>query len=166
LSQQAGGPEQPSQGVLAAPRGRGSRGPTILLMILAFSAGGYFGYQLNGSEISGEREAAPQREASPSSASGASEVTSVAHGRNCNSAPAIIAKLKGHADGHWPRHLDPLFEGLAVPAGQCMWVDWNSGDEQLRTTVGWVDLAIAEGWYLDDKLTCPAPGAQGIGPPA
>jgi hypothetical protein len=58
LSQQAGGPEQLPQGVLAAPRRGGSRGLTTLFLLLAFSAGGYFGYQLNdGGEATQQREA-------------------------------------------------------------------------------------------------------------
>jgi hypothetical protein len=164
LSQQAGGPEQPPQGVLAAPRRGGSRGFAALFTLLAFSAGGYFGYQLNDGG-----EATPQREAGVTEVTTVA-VTTVARAPRCqNPAAAVIAGRKAAPETKWPRHFDPLNEGVAVPAGKCLWVDWDATDAevvQVHTAVGWVDLNVAEGWYLDDKLTCPAPGKTDIGPPA
>ena len=69
----------------------------------------------------------------------------------------------------WPHHCDPLYEGLAALGGQCLWVDWDNTDDevlQIHTAVGWVDIYMAEGWYLFDKVQCPAPGKTDIGPPA
>jgi hypothetical protein len=96
--------------------------------------------------------------------------TTVARAPKCqNPAAAVIAGRKAAPETKWPRHFDPLHEGVAVPAGKCLWVDWDATDAevvQVQTALGWVDLNVAEGWYLDDKLTCPAPGKMDIGPPA